>query len=87
MFRKKIGSRTILVVYSGPDEQHEMGVSLSAGTTLPTTVLGAGVNAAVVNGVTILSWRSAADDRALKVGPLYIYFIGTTLANVLRGGF
>jgi hypothetical protein len=74
--RKKLGNRIVLVVYSGPDEQHEMGVSLSSGTTLPTSVLGAGVNAAVVNGVTILSWRTTAADRALRLGPLYIYFIG-----------
>jgi hypothetical protein len=76
VFRKKFGGRTVLVVYSGPDEQHEMGISLSSGTTLPTSVLGAGVNAAIVNGVTVLSWRTTAADRALRLGPLYIYFIG-----------
>ncbi|QDS74282.1 hypothetical protein FKW77_003497 [Venturia effusa] len=72
---KKFKGRTTLIVYSGPDEQHEMGVSLSAGKTLPTTILGSGVNAAVVNGVTILSWRTTAADRALRLGPLDIYFI------------
>lgn len=72
------------MVYSGPDEQHEMGVSLSAGTTLPTSVLGAGVNAAVVNGVTVLSWRTTAADRALRLGPLYIYFIGKCVSKMPR---
>lgn len=76
MCRKRFKGRTTLVVYSGPDEQHEMGVSLSSGKTLPTTLLGNGVNAAVVNGVTVLSWRTTAADRALRLGPLDIYFLG-----------
>ncbi|KAE9964135.1 hypothetical protein BLS_008600 [Venturia inaequalis] len=72
---KRFRGRTTLIVYSGPDEQHEMGVSLSNGKTLPTTLLGNGVNAAVVNGVTVLSWRTTAADRALRLGPLDIYFL------------
>lgn len=76
VFRKKLRGRTILLLYTGPDEQHEIGVSLSSGKTLPTSILGNGVNAAVVNGVTILSWRTTAADRALRVGPLDIYFLG-----------
>ncbi|TID21491.1 glycoside hydrolase family 35 protein [Venturia nashicola] len=72
---KKFKGRTTLVVYSGPDEHHEMGISLSAGKTLPTTILGNGVNAAVVNGITVVSWRTTAADRALRLGPLDIYFL------------
>jgi hypothetical protein len=77
--RQKYRGRTILVVYGGPNEQHEMGVSLSSGSNLPTAILGAGINAAVIGGITILSWKSSPADRALRLGPLSIYFIGMLL--------
>ncbi|KAF2417124.1 beta-galactosidase [Tothia fuscella] len=72
---KEYNGKTILVVYSGPNEQHEMAVALSNGSELPKALLGSGISAAGVDGYTILSWKTSNEDRALQLGPLTIYFV------------
>jgi hypothetical protein len=73
--------KSILIVYSGPNEQHEMAIALSNGKELPTSLLGSGISAAGMAGYTILSWKTSPSDRALQLGPLIVYFLGQYLRD------
>lgn len=67
---KKYGARTILVVYGGPSEVHELAVSRTSGAT---AVEGSGVKFANRNGNTILNWETSSNRRVVRVGSdLYI---------------
>lgn len=62
---KKYGSRIVLVVYGGPNEQHELAVSKTSGAT---SVEGSGVKFATRNGNTILNWHTDAKRRVVRIG-------------------
>ncbi|KAF1950709.1 hypothetical protein CC80DRAFT_482347 [Byssothecium circinans] len=67
---KKYGSRTVLIVYGGPNEQHELAVSKTSGAT---AVEGSGVEFSNRNGNTILNWQSSPTRRVVRIGSdLYI---------------
>jgi hypothetical protein len=69
----KYGQRTVLVVYSGPDEQHELAVSRTSGAT---SVEGSGVKFSNRNGNTILNWKSEPRRRVVRFGSdLYIVIL------------
>jgi hypothetical protein len=62
--------RTVLVVYGGMDEVHELAVSRTSGAT---AVEGSGVKFSNRNGNTILHWKTSSSRRVVRVGPsLYI---------------
>lgn len=70
---KKYGSRSVVVVYGGPDEQHELAVSKTSGAT---AVEGSGVKFANRNGNTILNWQTDVKRRVVRVGSdLYIVIV------------
>lgn len=70
---KKYGSRSIVVVYGGPNEQHELAVSQTGGAT---AVEGSGVKFANRNGNTILNWQTDAKRRVVRIGSdLYIVIV------------
>ncbi|KAH9880193.1 hypothetical protein J1614_002219 [Plenodomus biglobosus] len=70
---KKYGNRTVLVVYGGPNETHELAVSKTSGAT---AVEGSGVKFANRNGNTILHWTSTSDRRVVRIGSdLYIVIL------------
>lgn len=62
---KKYSTRSILVVYGGPNEQHELAVSNTSGAT---AVEGSGVKFANRNGNTILNWQTEAKRRVVRIG-------------------
>jgi hypothetical protein len=69
---KKYGTRTVLVVYGGPDEQHELAVFRTSGAT---SVEGSGVKFSNRNGNTILGWKSEPHRRVVRIGELYIVIL------------
>ncbi|KZM26721.1 uncharacterized protein EKO05_0008805 [Ascochyta rabiei] len=70
---KKYGSRSVLVVHGGPNEQHELAVSETGGGT---AVEGSGIKFANRNGNTILNWQTDAKRRVVRIGSdLYIVIV------------
>lgn len=70
---KKYNTRSILVVYGGPNEQHELAVSNTSGAT---AVEGSGVKFANRNGNTILNWQTGAKRRVVRIGSdLHIFIV------------
>jgi hypothetical protein len=63
---KKYCSRTILIVYGGPNEVHELAVSNTSGATATE---GSGVKFSNHNGNTILNWKTTAGRRVVSIGP------------------
>ncbi|KAJ8113720.1 hypothetical protein OPT61_g4217 [Boeremia exigua] len=62
---KKYGSRSVVVVYGGPNERHELAVSKTSGAT---AIEGSGIKFANRNGNTILNWQTEGKRRVVRVG-------------------
>lgn len=72
--RKSYGNRTVLVVWGGEGEHHELAVS---GGVNATIVEGSGVKIGQNNGATILNWQTSSSRRVVSVGyGLYVYILG-----------
>lgn len=73
---KSSGNRTVLVVYGGEGEHHELAVSGSANATI---VEGAGVKIGQKGGATILNWETTSSRRVVSVAnSLFVYILGTS---------
>ena len=68
--------RTILFVYGGPGERHELAVKNAASGKL---LEGSSVILRPSNGSLIAHWRTGTERRILQVGNLYIYILGKIL--------
>lgn len=64
--------KTVLVVYGGPSELHELAV---AGASTGTLVDGDGVTIQQSNSSVILQWQTSTDRRIVQVGDLYVYIV------------
>ncbi|CAO2656033.1 Nn.00g048360.m01.CDS01 [Neocucurbitaria sp. VM-36] len=62
---KKYGTRSILIVYGGPNEVHELAVSKTSGAT---AVEGSGIEFSNRNGNTILNWNTNPSRRVVRIG-------------------
>ncbi|PQE22525.1 Glycoside hydrolase family 35 protein [Rutstroemia sp. NJR-2017a BVV2] len=69
---KKFNNQTVLVVYGGPGELHELAV---ISTSSATTLEGSGVTTKSTNGSTILNWQTSTTRRVVKVGSLLVYIL------------
>lgn len=70
---KAYDDKTVLVVYGGPGESHELAFSSGKNATL---VEGSGVSVVPKNGATILSWSVTPTRKVVKVGEsLYVYIL------------
>jgi beta-galactosidase GanA len=69
---KKFEDDTVLVVYGGPGEQHELAV---VSTSSATTVEGSGITTKSTNGTTILNWQTSSTRRVVQVGSLLVYIL------------
>lgn len=79
---KSSGNRTVLVVYGGPGEHHELAVSGSANAT---TVEGSGVKIGQKNGATILNWQTTSSRRVVSIAnSLFVYILGSLLLTSSR---
>jgi hypothetical protein len=69
---KKFDTNTVLVVYGGPEEQHELAI---ISTDSPNTVEGTGVTTTSSDGVTVLNWATSSTRRVVQVGSLLVYIL------------
>ncbi|KAF2089080.1 glycoside hydrolase family 35 protein [Saccharata proteae CBS 121410] len=70
---KQYDSKTVLVVYGGPGEHHELAIS---GVAQATSVEGSGVSTVSKDGSVILNWQTSSTRRVVKVeGDLYVYIL------------
>lgn len=70
---KKFGSNTVLVVYGGAGEQHELAIV--SNSTSASTIEGSGVATQSTNGTTILNWQTSATRRVVQVGNVFVYIL------------
>ncbi|KAF6809495.1 glycoside hydrolase family 35 protein [Colletotrichum sojae] len=69
---KQYQNRTVLLLYGGPGETHEMAIKTTAG---PTMVEGSDVDVNVVNGNLVLTWETSKTRRVVQVDQLSIYIL------------
>ena len=69
---KKFDGKTVLVVYGGPGEQHELAVISSSSAKI---VEGADVTTKSVNGSAVLNWKTSSTRRVVQVGSLFVYIL------------
>ena len=70
---KDFGDRTVLVVYGGPDEVHEVAVN---GDSKGKVIEGDGVKMERKKGVNVLQFKSSSRRRVVQFGSLHIYLLG-----------
>ncbi|CAD0109214.1 unnamed protein product [Aureobasidium uvarum] len=70
--QKSYGDKQILVVYAGPNENHELALTLSCSSEI---IEGSGVNIVKKKGTTIIGFKSSSERRIVKVGELYVYIL------------
>ncbi|KAK6412301.1 hypothetical protein LTR95_017993 [Oleoguttula sp. CCFEE 5521] len=62
---KQYGSKRVLVVYGGPNEQHELAVSNGGRAHV---VEGSGVKSTTKNGATVLGFQTSSKRRVVQLG-------------------
>jgi hypothetical protein len=77
---KKFEDKTVLVVYGGRIENHEIAIKTPS---TPNVVEGRGIMSRVSNGSVVLQWKVTADRMVIEIDDLYIYMIGWFLLNSL----
>jgi hypothetical protein len=79
---KKYGDKTVLVVYGGPNEEHELAVS-DAGKA--ETIEGSDVTISTKNGATVLHYTTSSERRIVKLeNGLYVYLLGRLLLSIRK---
>lgn len=74
---KKFQDKTVLVVYSGPDEQHELAVvSPKAAVVLE----GAGIVTKNKGKATTVNWKTDSTRRVVQIENLFIYILDRNTA-------
>ncbi|KAF4636287.1 hypothetical protein G7Y89_g1812 [Cudoniella acicularis] len=74
---KKFDKKTVLVVYGGPGEQHELSIL----TASPAEqVEGTGVTLQSNDGQTILNWVTSSTRQVIQIGGLLIYILDRNTA-------
>lgn len=67
---KKFDDKTVLVVYGGPGEAHELAIITKSSAKI---IEGSGVTSKSTNGSTILNWQTSATRRVVQVGSVFVY--------------
>lgn len=71
---KEYASKTVLVVYGGPNEEHELAFTACGRAQ---TIEGSGVKVAYKNGATIINYETSATRRIVQLeNNLYVYLLG-----------
>jgi hypothetical protein len=74
---KKFGQKTVLIVYGGPNEQHELAVDSQG----PAKVVeGAGITTKSTTGTTILNWKVSSTRIVVQIGNLFVYILDRNTA-------
>ncbi|KAK6224870.1 glycosyl hydrolase family 35 [Colletotrichum tabaci] len=69
---KEYKSQTVLVVYGGRDETHEMAIKTAA---TPLMVEGTSVDHNYVNNTLVLTWTTSKTRRVVQVDRLFVYIL------------
>jgi len=69
---KKFDNKTVLVVYGGPGEVHELAAT---STSPPIVVEGFNVTTQNTNGTSMLNWQTSSTRRVVQIGNLFIYIL------------
>lgn len=76
---KKYGDKRVLVVYGGPNEEHELAVSKGGKAE---TIEGSDVTTATKNGATVLHYTTSPERKVVKLeNGLYVYLLGKQLVS------
>jgi hypothetical protein len=70
---KVLGDKTVLVLYGGADEVHEVAVK---GQEKVKVVEGDGVKIEKKNGAVVFQFKTSTKRRVVQAGSLYIYLLG-----------
>lgn len=70
--QKSYGDKQILVVYAGPNENHELALTLSCSSEV---LEGSGLNIVKKKGTTIIGFKSSSERRVVKIGELFVYIL------------
>ncbi|KAK4034478.1 glycoside hydrolase [Parachaetomium inaequale] len=68
---KKFEDRTVLVVYGGPDERHELAIKSSA----KSWKAGSGLTVAAKDGTVVVNWQTTTKRRIFQLGDLHVYIL------------
>lgn len=66
-------NKTVLIVYGGPNELHELAILSANGGTM---VEGDGVTIQQTNNSVVAQWQTSADRRIVQFGDLFVYILG-----------
>ncbi|KAH8907459.1 glycoside hydrolase family 35 protein [Coniochaeta sp. PMI_546] len=68
---KKFEDKTVLVLYGGPDEQHELAIK----TTAKNYKADSGLKVAAKTNSVVVNWQTTTERRILQVGNLHVYIL------------
>ncbi|CAG8954507.1 hypothetical protein HYFRA_00004420 [Hymenoscyphus fraxineus] len=74
---KRFEDKTVLVVYGGPGEQHELSV---ISQRVPKQIEGSDVLTKVSNGSVALNWKVSTTRQVAQIGDLFIYMLDRNTA-------
>jgi hypothetical protein len=77
---KKFDKKTVLIVYGGPGEQHELAIKT---TSTAKHVEGSGVIIKSTNGTTILNWKVSSTRQVTQIGNVLVYTLDRNTAYSL----
>lgn len=66
-------NKTVLVLYGGPNELHELAISDASGGTV---LEGDGVTIQQTNSSVVAQWQTSADRKVVQFGDLFVYILG-----------
>ncbi|WYZ39133.1 hypothetical protein EsH8_III_001047 [Colletotrichum jinshuiense] len=69
---KQYQNKTVLVVYGGPEETHEVAIKT---TVTPLQLEGPNVDHNFVNRNLLLTWETSKTRRVIQVGQLFVYIL------------
>jgi hypothetical protein len=68
---KKFEDKTVLVVYGGPGERHELAIKSS----VKSWKAGCGLTVATKNGTVIVNWETTTKRRIFQLDDLHVYIV------------
>lgn len=74
---KEFGAKTVLVLYGGVSELHEIAIKTTSAAKI---VEGKAVTTKSEKGTTILNWEVSSTRRVVQVGNLFVYLLDRNTA-------
>ena len=70
---KTYGTKRVLVVYGGPNEEHELAIT---STATPQMIEGSGVKFGNKDGAAIIHFSTSPTRRVVQLGNVHVYILG-----------